>query len=72
MKIKIEATLIYDNEIQFADTCIAIADELNKMAQQTLINGDYEQYKGITTPIYVPGNENEPIGTIRVPRSRND
>lgn len=63
MKIKVEVTLLVDNEIRFFDACKAVADVLTVLGKQALEDGEVPnpgKYE-VLEPL-----DDEVIGYVRV------
>lgn len=66
MKILIEVTLPYENEIQFFDACKGIIGKLEELAEGAIRDGKCEEYIGHTFDVVAANDDAEDIGTIRV------
>jgi len=66
IKLKIDAHLPFDNEIQFCDVCNGIAEKLKELGQQAIDDGDYSQFVGQVFRIRSANDDQEEVGILRV------
>lgn len=70
IKLTVSVELPFDNEIQFFDVCKGTADKLNELGEQSLHDGDCEQFVGQTFHIHAANDDAEFVGTLAVTRTR--
>lgn len=66
MHIHISGRLLYDNEIQFYDTCTVIAEQLRMLATEALATGDCHAFIGRSYAVHAPDDPDEILAEISI------